>query len=99
VVPTLLEKVFHTPSLGCGKEQFSGIGVVEFDFTSLRLDVLNKCRVFEITVVLGVVAVHIADAIGRVSAAFPAKILLDRNLVVAREKAKVCEKYANRGRK
>jgi hypothetical protein len=53
-----------------------------------------------ITVVLGVVAVHIAaDAIGRVSASFPAKILLDRNLVLARENAKVCEKYTNRGRK
>jgi hypothetical protein len=66
----------------------------------LRLGVLNKFRLFEIAAVLGVVTVEIADAIRRVSVAVPAKILLDRNLVIvvrkSQERKSVCEKYANR---
>jgi hypothetical protein len=92
VGPTLLKKVLETASLGSGIEQLSSIGIVEIDFTCFRLGVINKGSLFKVAAVFGVMAVVVADAIGRVSIAFPAKILLNRNLmvviVVAREETK-----------
>jgi hypothetical protein len=82
VGPTLLKKVLETASLGSGIEQLSRIGIVKIDFTSFRLGVINEGGLFKITRVFGVMAVVVADAIGRVSVAFPAKILLNRNLLV-----------------
>ena len=82
VGPTLLKKVLETASLGSGIEQLSRVGIVEIDFTCFRLGVINKGGLFKITRVFGVMAVVVADTICRVSVAFPAKILLDRNLIV-----------------
>jgi hypothetical protein len=92
VGPTLLKKVLETASLGSGIEQLSRIGIVEIDFTCFRLGVINKGGLLKVAAVLGVVTVVVADAIGRVSVAFPAKILLDRNLkviVVVGEETKI----------
>jgi hypothetical protein len=81
VGPALLEKVFETASLGSGIEQLSRIGIVKIDFTCFRFGVFNKLGLFKISRVFSVMTIEIADAIGRVSIAFPAKILLDRNLI------------------
>lgn len=80
--PALLEKVIETASLGGGIEELSRIGIIEIDFTCFGFGVINKGSLFKIPAVLGIVTVEIADTIGRVSVAFPAKILLDRNLIV-----------------
>jgi hypothetical protein len=81
VGPALLEKVIETASLGGGIEQLSRIGIVKIDFTCFRLGIINKAGLFKIPRVFSVMAIEIADAIGRVSIAIPAKILLDRNLI------------------
>jgi hypothetical protein len=82
VGPTLLKKVLETASFGSGIEQLSRIGIVKVDFTCFRLGVINKGSLFKVAAVFGIVAVVVADAIGRVSVAFPAKILLNRNLIM-----------------
>jgi hypothetical protein len=82
VGPALLEKVFETASLGSSIEQLSRIGIVEIDFTFCRLGVINKGGLFKVSPVLGIMPVEVADAISSVSVAFPAKILLDWNLIV-----------------
>jgi hypothetical protein len=82
VGPALLKKVFETAPLWRRVKQLSRIRIEKIDFTCFRLGVINKGGLFKIAAVLGVVTVEIADAIGRVSVAFPAKILLDRNLIV-----------------
>jgi hypothetical protein len=82
VGPTLLKKVLETASLGSGIEQLSRIGIVEIDFACFRLDVIDKGSLFKIAAVFSIVTVKVADAIARVSVAVPAKVLLDRNLMV-----------------
>jgi hypothetical protein len=80
VGPALLEKIVETASLGSGIEQLSGIGIVKIDFPCCRLGFSYEGGLFKRSPGLGIVSVEIADAIGRVTATFPAKILLDRNL-------------------
>jgi hypothetical protein len=82
VGPALLEKVFETASLGSCVEKLSSIGIVEVDFTCCRLGFSNKGRLFKISSGLGIMSIEIADAIGRATATFPAKILLNWNLIV-----------------
>lgn len=80
VTTTLQQEFLQAPSLGRGKEQIAGIRIVKVDFTHGRLDLVDKVGLFKVAAVFRVVAVEIANTIGRVAIAIPTKVVLDRDI-------------------
>ena len=72
----LLQVLLHRPSHGGGEEQLPGDGIVVLRGI-LAIHLVEEGRGGPVSGVLGVVAIEIADPVGRVVVALPPEILLD----------------------
>ncbi len=76
---TFQEKVFHRPADGSSKQQISSHTVVEINWlVGILFHVLQKVSRLPVTSILSIVAVKVANSVGRLKITVPPQILLNR---------------------